>query len=96
MLVFLGLKPIAEDQFESQMDTLSLSGSESESESESELLSEKTFKHPKIFLTQTDFPTKVYSIHKAILPDFKPKSKLKWAIFFDGWRSFCSLNIFWN
>ena len=85
---FSGLKPIAEDQFESQMDTLSLSGSESESESE--LLSEKTFKHPKVFLTHVDFPTKVYSIHKAILPDFKKNSKLKWAVFMMGGGHFAA------
>ncbi len=78
----LGLKAVPEDQFESEMDTISLSGSESESESD--ILSEQTFKHPKIFYTHLELPDKVYSIHKTILPDFKLKSSLKWAIFMMG------------
>ena len=64
------------------MDTISLSGSESESESD--ILSEQTFKHPKIFYTHLEQPDKVYSIHKTILPDFKLNSNLKWAIFMMG------------
>ena len=74
------MKAVPEAQFESEMDTISLSGSESESE----LLSEQTFKHPKVFYTNPDQPNKVYSIHKAILPDFKLKAPMKWAIFMMG------------
>ena len=38
---------------------------------------------PKLFLTHCD-NSQVYSIHKAILPDFNEKSALKWAVFMLG------------
>ena len=81
-----GLKSISEDQFENQLDSLSLSGSESDDdpETQEEKIYEKTSRLPKIFLTHQDNPDQVYSIHKAVLPDFKTNSCLKWAIFMLG------------
>merc|ERR1712079_803147 len=82
-----GLKAITEEQFEEQLENLSLSGSESETESDSEneesILSEKKSRMPKLFLTHVN-DSQVYSIHKAILPDFNSKSPLKWAVFMLG------------
>ena len=81
-----GQKPINEEQFEAQIDNLSLSGSESDDESESEedKLAETTYKHPKVFYTHSE-TNQLYSIHKAILPDFETKSTtLQWAVFMLG------------
>ena len=83
-----GQKSITEDQFEAQIDNLSLSGSESESEEDK--LAETTFKHPKVFYTHAD-TNQLYSIHKAILPDFKIKSALKWGIFMLGGGHFAGM-----
>ena len=74
-------KPISEEQFEAQIDNLSLSGSESESDEVK--LAESTFKHPKVFYTHAD-TNQLYSIHKAMLPDFKMGSSPKWGIFMLG------------
>jgi hypothetical protein len=86
-----GLKPISEDQFEAQLDNadqVSLSGSDSEESehepTEDEILTEKTLRHPKVFFTHTSEDQKLYSIHKAIMPDFNIKSRLKWAILMLG------------
>ena len=79
------LKAITEEQFEEQLDNLSLSGSESdESETEEDILSEKTSRLPKLFMTNSDNPQQVYSIYRAILPDLKEKTTLKWAVFMLG------------
>lgn len=79
------LKAITEEQFEEQLDNLSLSGSESdESETEEDILSEKTSRLPKLFMTNSDNPLQVYSIYRAILPDLKEKTTLKWAVFMLG------------
>ena len=86
-----GLKSISEDQFEDQLENLSLSGSESSEDDEMEKLEEKTSKLPKIFLTHSEDSQQVYSIQKVILPDFKPKAKLKWAIFMLGGGHFAGL-----
>ena len=76
-----GLKIVNEEQFEAQLDNISLSGSEDSDEDEDEIIAEKTLKHPKVFLTHTEHQGQVFSIHKAILPDFGKNSSLKWAIF---------------
>ena len=81
-----GQKPINEEQFEAQIDNLSLSGSESDDEADSEedKLAETTYKHPKVFYTHSE-TNQLYSIHKAILPDFETKSTtLQWAVFMLG------------
>ena len=81
-----GQKAINEEQFEAEIDNLSLSGSESsydEEDSEEDKLAETTYKHPKVFYTHSE-TNQLYSIHKAILPDFETKSTLKWAIFMLG------------
>ena len=79
------LKAITEEQFEEQLDNLSLSGSESdESETEEDILTEKTSRLPKLFMAHSDNPLQVYSIYRAILPDLKEKTTLKWAVFMLG------------
>ena len=95
-----GQKPINEEQFEAEIDNLSLSGSESSSDddedSEENKLAETTYKHPKVFYTHSE-TNQLYSIHKAILPDFETKSTLQqWAVFMLGGGHFagtCTLEI---
>ena len=87
-----GQKAVTEDQFEAEIDNLSLSGSESESETEEDKLAESTFKHPKVFYSHSD-TNQLYSIHKAILPDFKANCYPKWAIFMLGGGHFAGTTI---
>ena len=87
-----GQKAVTEDQFEAEIDSLSLSGSESDSETEADKLAESTFKHPKVFYSHSD-TNQLYSIHKAILPDFKANCCPKWAIFMLGGGHFAGTTI---
>lgn len=80
-----GLKAVSEDQFEAQLDEdqVSLSGSDSDSANDDGLAA-KTQKHPKVFYTHSE-SGEVYSIHKAILPDFsKTNPDLNWAFLMLG------------
>lgn len=78
-----GSKCISEEQFEASLDdNLSVSGSESETEEE--IIGNKAEKLPKLFLSHVENLQQVYSIQKAILPDFTKDARLKWAIFMLG------------